>query len=601
MKDPDSLPYYEDAWQLLKHGQLATYGNATSFHTLNPPGLVYFYALGAILESDPRLWELPGLLALLVFELLFLYLIVRRVFGRPLALAAVAVTGISLLGNPGYWGSGHPAFILATLYFLLRWVKNRSAFALAIAVVIGAFGLYTYMGMLPFFLVIPILWIAYRPPISIKLLAPAFIISVLIWLPFLRFEFTRDFVDLRSMVFRETSAEMQAVEPVQEPRCYTSVAGLSDTLDGSYIDRGVPEGEALPIVYPGKGLIASTRYQLCVTFVNLDRNFDTDYFSLGLNQPLNSAIWLLFVSGLVLMLAAASARWRVFARWLSGLWAIKWWYIAAGCLLGSILLWGVLNPGLMGLIRAKLNIDRQWLGVVKQMRSFAPLVWPALLWGTYAGKRWAADRTEGIGVVGLGLAVPWPILLVLTVTNSEKRFWWLWPLELLAVLISVEAVGKIVFPHWTKGSVALLAGAFLLMLPLSYWRPRLISWSLGGYAGESTGRLETADFIGSRAQETGNTSISIGYDVAEPDWSVAYAENHQESFLKGAWIDFLLLSRHGVVDLDQSTQRMSDKDDFRVYEPSNGVWTNSSAVPDWPGFSLVAQFDSYDVYERVAK
>lgn len=601
MKSPDTLPYYQGAWELVARGQLINHGSHDSYGlSFNPPGLVFFYALGAFLESDPRLWELPGLLVLLVLELLFLYLIVRWVFTRPLALAAVAAVGISLLGNPGYWTSGQPAFILSTLYFLLRWVKNRSTWALSIAVVITAFALYAYFQMLPFALLIPVIWIVYRPPVSIRKLILAFIIAVLIWVPYLEFEFPRGFMDLRTMILRENVLESQGGGQGKPTRCYTSVAGLSDTLEGSYIDRGAPEGEALPIVYPGAGLVASSRYKLCTVFDNLDRNFDTDYFSLGVNQTLNSALWLLFISGLVTMAAAALARWRLFSRWLSRLWTVKWGYILAGALLGGVVIWGLLNPAILDSIRARLRMDREWLGVFKQLRSFAPLIWGALLWGTYAGKRWAASWREGTGVVALGLAVPWLLLVLLAEPNRSMRFWYLWPLEILAVLIAVESF-RIAFPRWSKGSVALLVAAVLLMLPISYWRPKLLSWSRGGFGGESTGRLEAADFVGHQGQLRGATAMFIGYDVAEADWSMEYKTTHQESFQKGAWIDFLLLSRHGVVNLDQSEQRLSSQDDFRIFEHPNGEGSSLRAGPDWPGYSIVARFNSYDVYGRVAK
>jgi hypothetical protein len=598
MKSADILPYAQAAWQLVARGQMIDHGNLTSFLSFNPPGLVFFFAPGALLESDPRLWEIPGLFFLLLVELIFLYLIARWIFGRVLALAAVAVVGISLLGNPGLWTDGHPAFILAALYFLLVWIKNRSTLALSIAIVITAFGLYVYMGMLPFAFVFPALWVAYRPPISVRKVVIALALSVLIWAPFLRFEFGRGFVDLRSMVLRETPSALAKGGSQSLPRCYTSPAGLSDTLEGSYIDRGVSEGAALPIVPPGVGFFATSRYKLCVAFVNLDRNFDTDYFTLGLNQTLNAALWLLFAWGLVTMLVADLSQVRILVQWLEKLWKVRWGYVVAGAFLGAAVLWGVLSPALLDGLRARLHMDRQWLGVLKQLRSFAPLIWGAALLGTYTAKRWARIQ-RGIGVVGLALGVSWLLLVALAEPDRAMRIWWLWPLEILAALIAVEAMGKTVLPKFQKASTGLVIAAALLMLPISYWRPKMLSWAQAGFSGHSTGRLEAADFVGSEVRREGHTAVQVGYDVAEADWSTQYQETQQPAFLKGAWIDFLLLSRHGVVNLDQSASRISAQDEFRISEHAPGESSGVGSPPDWPSYTIVARFGSYDVYKQV--
>ncbi len=163
----DMLVYYRSAELTLHGGGLMEKGDVSSYRSFQPPGTEYLVLPAVALLKDPRLFSLPGDLLVNIAAMVFLYLIFRQAFNRGLALAICIVFGCSRLVFMGMWPIGHPAYVLGMLWFLMQWIRKRSAWWLFGALVIGAFGLYVDLAILPFLFVFPILWLIFRPPLRI--------------------------------------------------------------------------------------------------------------------------------------------------------------------------------------------------------------------------------------------------------------------------------------------------------------------------------------------------------------------------------------------------------------------------------------------------
>ena len=130
-------------------------------------------------------------------------------FSLRCALLSVALYGFSELGlyfAGSLWPHGHPFFYVWTLYFAVSWAARRKAIYLAAAIVVCAAGMYVHLEIMPAVLILPVVWILYRPPLQLWPMLTAIIISATIWLPYLRFEYTRDFSDIISQLSRKRNA-----------------------------------------------------------------------------------------------------------------------------------------------------------------------------------------------------------------------------------------------------------------------------------------------------------------------------------------------------------------------------------------------------------
>ena len=86
------------------------------------------------------------------------------------ALLSVALYGFSELGlyfAGSLWPLGHPFFYVWTIYFAISWAATRHGSYLIGAIVVCAAGMYVHMAIMPAVLVIPVVWILYRPPLQL--------------------------------------------------------------------------------------------------------------------------------------------------------------------------------------------------------------------------------------------------------------------------------------------------------------------------------------------------------------------------------------------------------------------------------------------------
>ncbi|MGA2111377.1 MAG: hypothetical protein ABSG98_04415 [Anaerolineales bacterium] len=591
----DLLPYHVGAFRFFQTGQVEVHGDKSSYFSFQPPGTFFLMLPGTLLLGDERLRELPGEFLQNLATLVFLYLIVRATLNRGIALASVVGVGLSQLGYLGVWPIGHPAYYLGALYFLMLWVRDKKSWALPVALGITAFGLYVQLSIVVTVFIYPVLWLLFRPPVRIRGLVLAAAVSLLLWFPYLRFETTRDFADIRSQLLLQSLAPPQGTTSSSPPLCYASVLGRSDTWEGSYRDLGLNDQGAKYWIDPGTGLRAQLEYHTCVIFTNLDRNFDSLFFLFGYNQLANSILWTLSAMGLVILLAAALGGTLWGRKVLEPAWEIPPWGAVVAAAVGGIVLWILLGPGIWETccsVHHRLSFPL--LGLLSQARSFFPAFWVSLTLGLPLSRRWREIDPRRATVLSLGIMIPLGILLYVAEPNTALRFWWIWPAEVLTLIVTAEALG-LLFPFRKQASLVLMGAAILAIFPLHFDATKIVNWRSEGYGGTDSGQLATVDYLVGRARASGKTSLTVGYDIDTYDFTYFYSVMHDPLLRRGAWFDFLLQSRGGIQNLNQTVGGLSDQDQYRVFQLQPG---QLPPAPPWPGFRKVAVFGLFAVYAR---
>src|SRR5262245_22979830 len=154
------------------------------------------------LFDDPRLSRYVGAGFLHLATLIGILLLARQCFGARTAYLAVVLYGLSGLGlffAGSLWPIGHPSFYVWMAYFAILWVTRRDGKYLAAAMATWTVGMYVDMAITPAVLILPALWLIYRPPLFSKLHLIAAAVTLALWYPYLQFEMERGLADLKSL------------------------------------------------------------------------------------------------------------------------------------------------------------------------------------------------------------------------------------------------------------------------------------------------------------------------------------------------------------------------------------------------------------------
>jgi hypothetical protein len=198
--------------------------------------------------------------------------------------------------------------------------------------------------------------------------------------------------------------------------------------------------------------------------------------------------------------------------------------------------------------------------------------------------------------LALSLWVCYIILVVLAEPGRVERFRFLWPLQVAALIYALHVMmprGRWVL---VRGIAILLV--FAALLPASTYSAKLQSWREDGYAGTDGSETAVVDFLARDVRASGVTGLTVGYDASGRPQGVTIPDPYHRP---GAWIDYLLETRHGILNDRAPGEQLSEQDDYRIRDTSIGGDGRAMSVaeaPVWDGFTLAAVFGPLEVYER---
>ena len=200
----DLLPYMYATHEFLESGTLPQHGDTGSYGSYKPPGTAWLMMPGAILLGDPRAVAYVGTGLLHFATLLGILFLGWRAFGPWPACLAVILYGLSKHGlflAGSLWPNGRPDFYVWIVLFTGLWAMRRDPRLLAAALLVWGLGMYVDMAIAPALLILPVVWLLYRPPGRPVPVLVAGLVLLIIWSPYLRLEATRGFADVKSMLF----------------------------------------------------------------------------------------------------------------------------------------------------------------------------------------------------------------------------------------------------------------------------------------------------------------------------------------------------------------------------------------------------------------
>ena len=592
LNNPDMLPYYTGARSLVQSGTVLDHGDISSYSSFSPPGTVYLMVPGLLLTRDARLQRVPGDALVFAGMILLLYLTARPLLGRGIGLTAAALTAVSSVGYQGVYPVGHPVFVLGALAGLIAWVNGGGRWALPLALLSLAAGLYADLGILPFVLVVAATWLVFRPKVWWPGVAAAGLAAGLLWLPYLRFEASRGLSDIASII---TLKSLNPAGASGQP-CLATLPGESETINGVFIPYVDAAAASARLVEPATSIVGIALHRACAVLANLDGNFDSGVFLPGPSRPLAVLLFLVTMIGQTALLIGwlrsgpmRSAGDRRPSKGWPG-WAMI--LLAAA---GAAAAYVLLDPGgIAPRLTADGSLSAPARLVLAQARAYLPLMWVGGVIGAWLG--WKRPCSRSAGLLALGLWIPYLTLVILAEPGRVERFRFLWPLQVTALVYGLSVMIPDSRRAFLRGIAFALA--FVMLLPASTYSGKLHSWRTEGYAGTDDGETAVVDFLAQGVSASGSTILTVGYDASGRPAGESIPDAYHRP---GAWIDYLLESRHGIRNDRALEGPLSDEDEYRIRDTGiggDGRSISTSAAPEWDGFHLAAVFGPLEVYER---
>jgi hypothetical protein len=587
----DVIPYIDGAHALLSHGRLPDRGVVTSFSSFAPPGLAWVVLPGAFLFSDPRVLDVPGNAILHLGTLFGIFLLARACFGARCALLSVLLYGVSEHGLTfaGSFGPrGHPFFYVWMAYWTCWWVARRDARYLAAALVTWLTGMYAFMEIAPALFILPVVWVFYRPPVHIRALAVAGAIGLVMWFPYLRFEATRRFSDVRSQVLLQNIAPATYADALCDPRLTLRQWESSSTEPLPAGNLQFTSRTTRLLMRPGRRALA----MVSGLFVNFR----------GLIPGTDVVLLAMTMAGLLLVTIGrrsvppeergTGVRVDTFPSWLATTLAISL-LVCAG-LVNEVVIGRVLGPGValgpfaVSMIRAlQATLLLGGLAIVMR-RSIARSL------RTLASQITTAPCDPVVLIVAL--VVPWAVLLLIAESGRSDRFVGLWPLQVI-VLAFASSVKKgsgdsrpLLGPVLVTG--AILANPFLLS--------RAHAWVQDGWPGADAVEIRVAEYLAGQLRAGGQNRAAIGYRLFVEGPPQPLMPAIDDRWRLGEEFDVILEYRHGIANLDTCGEGLSPQDEYRIVEAHpptpNGTHYYFDVPPAGP-LRLLDRIANYEIYK----
>jgi hypothetical protein len=575
--NPDTISSISGAYELVESGRLPDRGVLNSFRSYVPPGATWLFVPGARASSDPRVTEFPGAMILSIGTLIGVFVLARRHVGMRSAMFAVALYGLSELGVK-YAGSvgprGHPFFFVWMVAFTCEWVARRNAWFLAAAIGMWAAGMYVFLELAPALLMLPVVWVFFRPPIRMVPLAVVAVLALLVWLPYLRFESRRSFVDLKSQVFLQTL-------PTPDPplQCDASLR----FREASSAQRAAASPAERAVTRIGRRVLAIGTGSLA-TFGTVMPGVDV-------------ALLALTLGGIVALFrpkpSGPPAPYRRRSTMIGAA------FLAGAVIFSVPVIRAFLGPNYA--ITAVTVSSVRTVQVLLVLAAIAMLAWRPLDLGLRR-LRGAMDTT-GADPRALitSLVVTWALCLLVVEYGRGERMSFLWPVQAILLATVAGGVSKLASITARRHIPASIGPAVVLAIvmagPVMTTAAALRDSSWSGIDAEE---VRVASDIADRIRGSGRTGASIGYQVGvAPTWGSWFVQSDPR-YKIGADFDLLLMHPHGIVNTDRCGEGVSRDDEFRLIEtrPPAGEVLEYVDVPPDASFKLVRTYESFELRQR---
>jgi hypothetical protein len=632
------LPFEDVLWDannaraLLTSGAIPSHGDVNSFFAYNPPGISWGFVPGLIVfPTEIALAEKASALILLALTLLGIYWLCARWMGSG---AVVFVCLAFLLSDRGLffagslWPRAHPVFLVWMLYFMDRWITKHRPWALTSALILCLAADYWMLEGITAIVVIPVVWLAFRPKVRWREVALAAGAGLLIWSPYLAFELSRGFVDLRGTLTRTSmitenydvatarilynhnlkrtenrrAHQVEGITATPEPAAgtpeYRWVVGHSESSTPEWIYQAV--NETVEKGVRGRWTWAKSDGGWRFKPSDAER---ANPASAGVREF--SGCWKRILAsmpdsrvpsgqGIVLFLVASGILWG-FRGGFPGV--AKTVRILAFLKLGAAAaLTGTAVVAFGALAALALKRDEFYSVIVFCLLSLGFLAisqwWPTrLLQPTKA-----ADSPALRFTLAAAAFFPWVIALALVLhdpgTDLSRRFLWLWPIQGILVVAMLRNI------RWPS---AVRVWAICCFLFVVTWNAdlvyRTVHWRQGGFGFAPADEANQAlNFLGNRIKREGRNSAGVGYDLAFNLWPLLCHTVDGVSKV-GMSYDEILRMRYGIVNLDTAAEGIRTDDEFRIVERSSSDSAHQTYfdLSVYPRLAVIYQNSSFIV------
>jgi len=612
----DHVNFVDAAARFLSEGVLPDRGDVSSYWAYATPGTAWLMIPGMIVFQDPRLYEAVGSVALYVGTLVGLFLLARTTFGSRCAFVTLIVYALSRNGlfNAGsLWSIGNPFFYVWMVYFCLLWVTRNNAAYLAAAIVAWSVGMYVDMVLAPAMFVFPAIWVLYRPPVKLAPLVVAACAILAVWYPFLRFERSRNFADLKSILM------LRRMQPPDYRASWCVPELTVQRIDGRTESLTPPPPPTVSISERAKEHL---RRRSNTVKEGLVFNFDQMTFT-----PLAAPPLLLLALATLAVIALqlpvrfldraddrATERHR---RWIV---RVGWMLLALSVLANEVLVARLLST------TGQIVASTVW--TIRTVQASLLVFGVALIVGARQilelRRRLtsqAAERSQhtpyiNAGLFAVGLLVPWLVLLAVVEPGHAVRYFWIWPLQLAAMVAAVTFVPERL--GWSKSGAVWCQIALVAVLMTHPWLVSPVrAWMSSGWSGPMASDVQAADYIGAQLRAQGRDAAAVGYQTYIAEFMAAM-NIADPRYKVGAELDMFLKYRYGVFNTNQCAEGVSSDDEYRIVQAAPTVveekrpesWMPLGAevksytlaehfdVPLDPRFHLLKQFGDFAVFQR---
>jgi hypothetical protein len=609
----DLLPFIERAHELVVHGSIPDRGGLTSLSSFIPPGIAWLLVPGVLLFRDPRLFEYVAATILYGGTLLGIFLLARNYFGQACAFLAVGLYAFSELGlhyASSLWPRGHPFFYVWMVYWTLKWVKTGNGKFFVLAIVSAALGMYVFMEIAPALLIVPAMWIVYRPRLQLWPVLVGSGLALVIWYPYLHFQLGRGLVDIESQFLRKW------ILPTSYKDSWCDQNLILSNLDASPVpieDKQIfwREDGAWTKTLNLAGFVGTTAK------ASVDKLLSSNFRRVARLPGASVTIMFLVLSSIGVA-ATTGAPNRAHSRdifWLRFLFSGK--TFALGLLLAGLLAneWIIarwLSPD--GVLEVSTLVSIRAFQLALILTALVLLQWRRIAAVATRLPRFSPNRSleyrENARPLVLSLVIPWLVLLLFAENDHEKRFWWLWPLQIIFLAAIVGYIVARLKTAWIRWVVEL--GLIFVLWDHPLLLSRLDSWLKTGWAGADADQIQVIDYVAARLRAERKDQAAIGYQTFIGGFEVM--NNVLDAGYKvGAEFDLLFKQRQGISNIDHCAEGISTIDEYRVLQtkpnepesedyplafstkPPFRYYFNTPADSKW---KMMAEFGIYRVFSR---